>query len=86
MFFILDGQLAGHAELNELSREGALEAIDATLAAGFPTEILTGDATVAEAFSARIPALTGLSASRKAEPRQRKNAPKATRHSSSATA
>ena len=66
LFFILNGQPVGRAELNELSREGALEAIDATLAAGFPTEILTGDATVADAFSSRIPALTGLSTTQKA--------------------
>jgi P-type E1-E2 ATPase len=64
--FLLNGEIVGNAHFLEESREGAVLAIEQLLAAGYQVEILTGDSTVPEIFSARIPCATGLTTQEKA--------------------
>ena len=64
--FILDGEIVGQAHFREESREGAAIAIDQLIASGYRVEILTGDSTVPEIFSSRIPCSTGLTTGQKA--------------------
>lgn len=64
--FLLNGKLVGKADFLEESREGAALAIDQLLTSGYRAEILTGDSTVPEIFSARIPCATGLTTEQKA--------------------
>lgn len=64
--FVLDGKITGHATFRETSREGAAQAIDQLLATGYRVEILTGDSTVPEIFTSRIPYTTGLTTEQKA--------------------
>jgi len=64
--FLLDGEIIGQARFREESREGAAIAIDQLIASGYRLEILTGDSTVPEIFSSRIPSSTGLTTAQKA--------------------
>lgn len=72
---LLDGEITGHATFRETSREGAAQAIDHLLTSGYRVEILTGDSTVPEIFTSRIPSSTGLTTQQKASiVREKQNA------------
>ncbi len=66
IYFLLNGEIVGKADFLEQSRDGAALAIDQLLTSGYRAEILTGDSTVPEIFSARIPCATGLTTEQKA--------------------
>ncbi|WP_411826058.1 heavy metal translocating P-type ATPase [Luteolibacter sp. AS25] len=65
--FILDGEIIGYAVFGETSREGAVQAIDHLLDAGYKVEILTGDSSVPEVFASKIPCSIGLTTEKKSE-------------------
>ncbi len=73
--FVLNGEITGQATFRETSREGAAQAIDQLLASGYRVKILTGDSTVPEIFTSRIPTSTGLTTEQKASiVREKQNA------------
>ena len=66
LHLLLDGQAVGRVVFQEKSRDRAILALEKITAAGYTTELLTGDSGVPETLRKMMPCATGLTASEKA--------------------